>query len=334
MGSLHWHEGKGGVRYGYVQGVDRDGNRYSRRLGAVTPEEAMILKARIEEDVEARAERPVAMDAREAFKQFIASKRVARATDDTIDYYTRKLEPVVVALGARSLRSWRPVDLEAYLGSKAKDWAPSTARKVLSACREFVRWAQARGVACPDFTKGVKTARPVPFEGTPFTEEEEARIFAAAAGTEYEVPVALARWAGLSRGDLKAIVWAEVDFDAGLIRRRRQKTGYGKPIPIAPPLLAVLERHRATHGPVCRDMPQKWTEAFKRLLRRAGVGGDAYGAWHRLRHTYGMWLGRNTDPATAGDLLQHRPASGMTLRYFHTNDAKKREVVARMSARA
>ena len=181
----------------------------------------------------------------------------------------------------------------------------------------------------PAGTSSRASSRPAlrpPEEREALSAEQARRLLDAARGHYLEVPVALALFAGLSRADLRALTWKEVDLDAGLITRPRHKTGRALRLPISPPLAEVLERHRRRAGPVCRRLPKSDSSLYKALHRLCDRADVPRGGWHRLRHTAATLLAAaGTDVATIGRILGHRPGSVVTLRYLHTDDDRLRQ---------
>jgi integrase len=115
-------------------------------------------------------------------------------------------------------------------------------RNAVGVYRRFVSWCDQVGIACGDFVAGYKPPRLRPPEEPEALTAEQARQFLDAARDHYlEVPVMLALFAGLSRGDLRALNWREIDLTAGLITRPRHKTGCGR-LPRRSRLLSCARR--------------------------------------------------------------------------------------------
>jgi integrase len=120
---------------------------------------------------------------------------------------------------------------------------------------------------------------------------------------------ASALYAGLRRGELRALRWQDVDFDAGLIRVERSwddKVGVIEPksragrrrVPLAKPLRALLAAHRLRRGSddgelafgKGRDSAVN-TASLTLRARRAwqAEGLDSIGL-HECRHTYAAFM--------------------------------------------
>lgn len=330
-----------------VQWYDRTKAVRSKALGAVSADDAERERRRVEVEEEERVPRKVATGIDKALEAFLNSRRAKGAAEDTITFYREKLERVFDAMGGRALPAWRPSDLEAFFAKKRAPredaegkvipgWSPRYVAMHLIACRTFLKWARKRNLAIPDFAADVEAPKRRPTRPKVFTAEEVAAIltYARETSSPLEPAVALAAYAGLSRHDLHELTWEEVDLKANLIRHSRLKTGEGDPLPIRPELRAVLDRHRATHGLVCRGMPadkSAATQALHRLQERAGVETSG---WHRFRHTYATLVFAATkDQATVAALLQHRHGSSETAKYVHT-DAVRMSAGAAAAAKA
>jgi len=215
--------------------------------------------------------------------------------------------------------------LEDLLHDRA--WSSSRVRQALGVYRRFIGWCAAVGYACGDFVGDFKPPRARPAEHREALSAEQCRrLLDAARGHYLEVPVALALFAGLSRADLRALTWKEIDLDVGLIARPRHKTGTRLRLPISAPLKEILERHLQRSGLVCRRLPESDSSLYKSLHRLMDRAEVPRSGWHQLRHTAATLLASaGTDVATIGRILGHRPGSPITLRYLHTDDDRLRQ---------
>lgn len=311
--AIEWREGG---RAGVVR---------SRSLGPVTEKEAQFQLAAEQAGKGSRRSTPVVTTPKKAVEAFLKHLKVSGRRDGTIEHAADKMQPLLAEWSDRAMANWSRVMLEGLLAERG--WGTSRVRGALGVYRRFIAWCVAVGYACGDFVGDFKPPRARPLEHREALSAEQCRrLLDAARGHYLEVPVALALFAGLSRADLRAITWREVDLDAGLIARPRHKTGTRLRLPISAPLKDVLERHRQRVGRVCRRLPDDDSSlyhALHRLMDRADV---PHSGWHQLRHTAATLLAAaGTDVATIGRILGHRPGSVVTLRYLHTDDSRLRQ---------
>lgn len=320
--AIEWREG------------GREGVVRSRSLGPVTEKEAEFqLAAERAGRGGLRRGAPAVTTPKKAVDAFLKHLKVSGRRQGTVDHAEDKFQPLLAEWTDRPMAKWSRVMLEGLLAERG--WGTSRVRGALGVYRRFIAWCAAVGYACGDFVGDFKPPRARPLEHREALSAEQCRrLLDAARGHYLEVPVALALFAGLSRADLRAITWKEVDLETGMIARPRHKTGTRLRLPISAPLKDVFERHRQGAGRVCMRMPDDDSSlyhALHRLMDRAGV---PHSGWHQLRHTAATLLAAaGTDLATIGRILGHRPGSVVTLRYLHTDDGRLREA-ADAAARA
>lgn len=301
-------------------------------------------------NLEGRGPTLVNVEADATLKEFL---RAHPQTEGTRDFYGDALGRLFAWMGAAPISEWQPRDLEKFIaqgrkGRKTKrgklvpGWSPRTAAKMVEAARVFIKWARERKKKVADFAGPVRIPKQDNKERRPRTLEESAAILAQAEkeGSYLLLPVALARYAGLSYGDISEITWAEVDFERGLLLRGRKKRGgKGKPVPIAAPLRALLLSHQSGIGgaKVCPglDPAGKSDHHFLHALeRRAGVVVEKGDGFHSFRHLFGTSLAdAGATLAEIRDAMQHAPNSRETLKYLHSTEEGVRSVIDR-AARA
>ena len=308
-----------------------DGKVVTEPLGPVTEADARATLKAVEEGAAPRKVEATS----DVLTAFYKSMKAVKRSPRTVAFYEEKLTAVANALAPAPIASWRRFDLEAYLAKKIEGgWSASTASKTVRACRTFVRWAEAAGLDVPDFTKGIKTPRGRPVETHAYSAAELTAILAASVGTKLELPVHLAALAGLPLGDLRAITWAEIDWRRGRILKTRVKTGERIDVPMTTGLKEVLKRHRATHGIVCRDLPENdgdLRQALHRVLKRAGIDSADRHGWHAIRKSFATLMAANgADVATIGALLGHRAGSPVTLKYIAPSQSRKVDAISRL----
>ncbi len=161
-------------------------------------------------------------------------------------------------------------------------------------------------------------------------DEEEKLLFAC---SEHLRPVViLALNTGLRRGEILALKWACVDFNAGVLKVERSKGGKPRFVDINSVLADLLKPLRNAHPEaeyvfVNAKTGRPFVEigkAFRNACRRAKIKGFRF---HDLRHTFASRLiEAGVDIITVRDLLGHSSVK-LTERYTHSkNEQKKRAV--------
>jgi integrase len=293
--------------------------------------EAEAVRQMLEREVEKKEVKGTASPGLDVLAEFMSSRQVTPAT---LDFYERRLRQFVVAQGQKPMGEWTARDLEAFLRSNT-GWADSTRNATVRACRMFSKWAVKRGYRCADFASTVETTREESVERRPRTKEEFDAVMAQAEKESHPflLPLGFARWAGMSYGDFSRVTKDEIDLEAGLIRRKRHKTKRGKPIPIASPLRALLDRFPVMSGPVCRGLHPREnggnndTATLHALERRAGVKVEKGDGWHSFRHLAISEVVKAGGLAAGRDFAQHAANSGETNRYSHADDGLTRAAV-------
>jgi integrase len=156
----------------------------------------------------------------------------------------------------------------------------------------------------------------------------------------WRLAFALAAYAGLRAGEVRALRWEDVDLVARLlvVRLSRSegvtstpKSGHEREIPIAEPLWALLQGGGKGLVAVNGD-GEPWGElgllqAFQRAQEKAGVSGFRF---HDLRHFFVTQLFRGGSPAPAVQALAGHADLATTQRYAHVDRADLREAIGRL----
>ena len=278
------------------------------------------------------------MDAKRAVREYLKHLKVSGRRQGTLDHDQDKLKPLLDEWGDRPMAGWSRTMLEGLLHDRA--WSSSRVRQALGVYRRFIAWCRAVGYLCGDFVGEFKPPRARPQEHREALSAEQCRrLLDEARGHYLEVPVALALLTGLSRADLRAITWKEVDLDAGLISAPPAQDRPPPPTPhVRAPARGPGAPAASASGPVCRGLPKSDSSLYKALHRLMDRAEVPRSGWHQLRHSAATLLAAaGIDVATIGRMLGHRPGSPITLRYLHTDDGRLREAadaVARAVRRA
>lgn len=284
----------------------------------------------------AAGERDLAEDAGRLLERFLAGLAMEECARGTRDYYEMHLQRWIDAHpGVPPLR-WSRAMLDAYFAAHPT-WAPRSRWMVVASLKRLRSWADGAGIYLPEVTRGLRLPRPKVKKRAPLKPEQVDALLAEARGHHYEVPIALACYAGLSLGDLRAITWPEIDLEARLLSRPggREKTGNQLRVPILPVLDEVLRRRRPLHpeGPVCSALPAQSHETLKRIFQRAGIQVERGNGWHLLRHSFGTLLMRAGVPQRViGLLLSHAPGSMVTALYTTPDDSDLVEAMRALEA--
>lgn len=312
------------------------GERRSERVGT---DRALAEQVRWEKEEVERQTRAAKDDASltgpALVDRFTSAMVTAGKRPGTLTYYGKHLKGWLAFVGARPARRWSRDLLEQHLAAHTA-WSPRRRGMVVASVRRVVRWAKRAGLRVPQVHEGIELPREVKRARPSLDPADVDRLLGVVRGHRYEVPIALAAYAGLSLGDLYALQWGEV-ADGWITRPGgREKTGVDLRVPILPALAEVLTRRAPLRreGAVCGLLPKRREntgETLRRIYARAGLAG--HGGWHLLRHSCGKLLMRaGVHRAVIGRWLSHRPGSVVTDIYTTPDDADLLDAAARASA--
>jgi integrase len=227
-------------------------------------------------------------------------------------------------LGRKRIRSLTPGDMASLVAAlSGKGLAPKTVANALVPLGGILRFARRRGYILDDPLRRLEKAerpRPTPRAQRVLGQTEIAELLRACL-PRYRPLLATALYTGMRLSELLALTWADVDFQARLVRVRAQlsRAHFGAParrvapktraavrdIPLAPQLAAVLAGERACarfpddddyvfatrHGTPLAQRNVART-AIAHAVRRAGLDGRARPPlrFHDLRHTFASHL--------------------------------------------
>ena len=137
--------------------------------------------------------------------------------------------------------------------------------------------------------------KPIPYEPKVPSEEMMKKVVAAAAGTRYEIPLALAVF-GLRRGEVCAVKAEDIDKnnvlhvcralsmdDDGIFHEKTPKeTASDRFIPLPADVADQIRKN----GVATTMSPIAWASAFRRLLERAGIPEKDKFRLHDCRHFF------------------------------------------------
>lgn len=233
----------------------------------------------------------------------------------------------------------------------AKGLDPSTVRNALMPLRALYRRALARGEVALNPTSGVELPA---VRGTRdrIASPTEAAALVEALPESDQALWATALYAGLRRGELMALRWEDVDFDAGLIRVERSYDPTSGET-VAPksqagircvPIAAVLRGHLLTHKLRC-----EWGNGlvFGRTVGTPRSDGSirkrAARAWrharlnaiglHEARHTFAsLMIAAGVNAKALSTYMGHSSVSITLDRYGHLMPGNESEAAALLDA--
>jgi integrase len=156
-----------------------------------------------------------------------------------------------------------------------------------------------------------------------WSDDQIARAVAASQGLLVRVPLILAAWAGLRRGEVCALRWENVNLDEGwlLVRETleqtgnedlhrlppKSNTGMDWPVPLPSQAVEILRAHRAAQDEMRLASGRRWNREGYVCCRSSGEPlkpDNLSSAWHRF------CLTRKFDPISFHD-LRHSYASNL-----------------------
>lgn len=267
---------------------------------------------------------------------------------------------IVPALGNVKLGKLTPAHVQGLYAEKISSGMGAgtvrnlhkTLRKALSQAR---RWRLVHHNAAEDADPPAYR----PAEWKSWTATEARAFLKACEGDRLEALWHLALRTGMREGELLALRWTDVDFEAGLVRVRRAvtvrgevrftatKSGRGRPVKIALGLSRRLALYRTRQlkerirNPLWQDQDlvfpgprgdvlrrQSLVQRYERLVREAGVRRIKF---HELRHTAAsLMMEAALPPKVVSETLGHSTVKLTLDTYSHVSPAMQDAAAQRM----
>ncbi|MEW5763314.1 MAG: tyrosine-type recombinase/integrase [Bacillota bacterium] len=281
------------------------------------------------------------------------------------DASRRKWKPTTEAAHRAEMRIWSEVigavpvtkltaaDIERALAlfEKERGYAPKTCLRLFATLRCALRWAAKRKLIGTNPAEDVEPPAVPRREVRVWTEEEAAAFLAAAARTEKFALFRVALATGMRLGELLALRWDDVDFDAGAIQVRRtmadrcmvggvvfqepKSAASVRRIPLDPGTVQVLREHKRKQAAVRLKAGEAWQDYglvfctkngtpythsdVRRVMRSAAKkAGVRRIRFHDIRHTHAsLLLRRGVHPKVVAERLGHASVKTTLDTYSH-----------------
>jgi integrase len=283
----------------------------------------------------------------------------------------RHLEPP--PFGAIRLDKLRPSDVEALvLAMRAKTKAAkiaeadpvralsdATIRQVYTVLGAGLDGAVRDGLLAKNPAAAVKRPGVARKEARHASAVDVTKLLLCAHGLRYRNALTLIAATGMRRGEVLALHWSDVDLDGKALAVRGTLGRVGgklvisepktersrRPVPLAPPLVALLRRHRTEQDAERLAARDQWSEADlvfatelgspvdpRNMLRTIQIAARKAGlsdvGVHTLRHSAAVaWLESGVHIKAVADLLGHSSIAITGDIYGHTSDDTARAAI-------
>jgi integrase len=311
-----------------------NGGQVMRRLGSVRAGARDGLtrsqaEAELRRAIEAsRTTRPLTegLDLAEAGKRYLANREAIGLKPGTLSDYESYLRVHLLPFfGRRPLEQITPDDVEAFIAAKRQEGkAVKSILNYVGLLNTLFAHGTKRGWCSNNPVKSIDKPRDHRDPEIRFLDQQELEALLDAVpddllGSVERVLYLAAAMTGMRRGELLALRWRDIDWNAGLIRVRRTYTRgqFGTPktrrssraVPLADRLREELRRHERRsryqseldlvfchpHSGCVLD-PSRLRRRFQDAARRAGLRPVRF---HDLRHTFGTRMAAAGAPLRA-----------------------------------
>lgn len=258
-----------------------------------------------------------------------AAKTVATIRNEC-SIYAKWLRP---ALGTTPISSLRPSHVEQLiLHVTTQGKSAQTVRHVIALISQIWNVAQLHDVVsgenpCRRVKKPQQDSRRMRF----LTRDEAVQLLQALRARSkdtYDTAV-ISLFAGLRAGEIHALTWADVNFEAGTLYIRDPKNKHSRHAYISAEIAEILESRNGERNKSDFIFPATTggqrlavSDTFENVVKALGLNDGVIDArqkvvFHTLRHTFASWLvQRGTPLYTVAELMGHSSLE-MTKRYAH-----------------
>lgn len=281
-----------------------------------------------------------------AWVRLLGDKPFAAITPEDIDAAMTILasEPAKVYAG-------KDADGHSVFRKKSGQRSGATLNRYLVALAALFTWARKsritpRGFESP--TKHVEKQQESRGRIRYLKDDERNRLLATcrdSSWTRLYLLVLMAMTTGARRGELLALRWCDIDFEAGEARigedqtgdERQTKNGDARTLILLPAVLDELEKFRPKKATDSTNLvfrsrlrpsqPYSMTESWRDAMTEAGIRNFRF---HDLRHTAASYMAQSgASLLEIADTLGHRQLR-MVQRYAHLNTSSRRNLMNRV----
>lgn len=221
---------------------------------------------------------------RQAYDRYIESKQNV-LSPGTIREYKRSANKDLQTLMDTKISALTHEKIQRAINIEAASHSPKTVRNIhglLSAVLNMFR---------PEFILRTTLPQRKPTELYTPTDDDVKQLIAAAKGTDIEIPILLAAFGPMRRGEICALTSDDIHGNTVIVNKALARDEHGKYV-IKPPKTFssnrsidypdfVIERLNGISGKITNYSPQGITKAFSKVLQKSGI---PHFRFHDLRH--------------------------------------------------
>ena len=260
-----------------------DGVSVRKSFTSESKKEAELMAAQWQ-NMSGMTESPEKMTLNEAFRRYIESKRNV-LSPSTIKEYVRISRNNLACIMQTDVYSLTNENVQVAINIEAADRSPKTVRNIhglLSAVLAMFR---------PDFA--LKTRLPQRNKPDIYIPEDDdiAKLMSAVAGTNMEVPVLLAAFGPMRRGEICALTSDDINGNTVTVNKSMVLNENREWVIKAPKTYAgyreielpqfIIDKIKDIDGRITQYTPNSITEIFGRVLKNNGI---PHFRFHSLRH--------------------------------------------------
>ena len=282
----------------------------------------------------------------------------SQLSPNTARAYRMNIQHISKLLGNRQIQKLQPADIEAAYAELGKTLSPKSVLYIHTTISRALAMAEKQRMITRNPCVYVERPKQDPQSKASFVHPDAIPMYIKTFEDTYlYVPVCLALFGGLRRGEALGLQWADVDMKRGTMTiknnltydgLRKPKNGKYRSVPISAPIRKVLMEQRDKQNKnkellwdkyyrsdyVCTKEdgtildPSTISSRFGQILNRDGL---PHVRFHDLRHTAAsLMILEGVDLKTISDILGHSSISITADIYGHVLEEQKRKAVDKL----